>query len=313
MTPLLPRRSLWLAALAALAVACTVAEPRTDSAPPVAAPPPTADPAALERARAFQLELDRELREDDRSFLTVVAAYYLAPGEQLKLARFNGSWGPPAKADDAAQLSFEATPEQLLVTGIREATVRETTLIPLGDGDGDGEDSRFAVAISPQSESWRVQIHDRDAELRASFPGVAWFPIDGAVIVTARFEPSPTREGVLLQTSRGLTKTLYVVGEAHFEINGQALSLQAFGYAPTATPNEPLLIPFRDQTSGHQSYAAGRYLELQAPTGTALELDFNRATNPLCAYSEHFNCPVPPRNNTLEVAIRAGAGSPTAH
>jgi uncharacterized protein (DUF1684 family) len=88
--------------------------------------------------------------------------------------------------------------------------------------------------------------------------------------------------------------------------------LQAFGYTPEAAPNEPLLIPFRDTTSGHESYAAGRYLEPNAPQAAELELDFNRATNPLCAYSEHFNCPVPPRFNSLDVPIQAGAMAPEA-
>ncbi|PRQ03145.1 DUF1684 domain-containing protein [Enhygromyxa salina] len=298
MTTLLTRPSLWLAALALVGAACAVAEPAPARAVQGAeSSPDSADTAAIDPARAFQRTYDRELREDDRSFLTVVAAHYLAHGEALELEV------------GAAALRFDATPAQLLMTtnATELASISETTLIPVGD------DGRFAVGISPQSESWRVQVHDRDAELRASFPGVDWFPLDPAVIVSARFEPTPTREPTLLQTSRGLTKTLYVVGVAHFELDGHALSLQALGYAPTPTPDEPLLIPFRDETTGHESYAAGRYLELHAPNGATLELDFNRATNPLCAYSEHFNCPVPPRVNSLAVAIRAGARTPSAH
>jgi hypothetical protein len=88
------------------------------------------------------------------------------------------------------------------------------------------------------------------------------------------------------------------------------LRLQVFAYAAEPTPDEPLLIPFRDATTGHESYGAGRYLEPTLPHEHVLRLDFNRATNPLCAYSEHYNCPMPPRDNTLPVAIRAGARSP---
>ena len=300
----------WLAAMAlGVDIGCTVADTGPAPTPmvePSAAAPMAEPSAALERAQAFQTDYDRELREDDHSFLTVVAAYYLAPGDQLELALVDGAWAP----SDAPQLRFEATPEQLRIhgmPGVDEPDIREATLIPFANDD------RFAFAMSPQSESWRVQIHDRDAELRASFPGVAWFPLDGAAIVDARFEAAPTREATVLQTSRGLSKTLYVVGHAHFELGGQSLSLQAFGYAPDPSPDEPLLIPFRDETSGHRSYAAGRYLELSAPANGQLQLDFNRATNPLCAYSEHFNCPVPPRFNTLGVAIQAGAMAPQGH
>ena len=115
---------------------------------------------------------------------------------------------------------------------------------------------------------------------------------------------------MLLQTSRGVSKTLYVAGTASFALDGMSASLLVFAYSAEPQPGEPMLIPFRDATSGQQSYAAGRYLEPEAPTGPTLTLDFNRATNPLCAYSEHYNCPMPPRFNVLPFAIEAGAAQP---
>jgi uncharacterized protein (DUF1684 family) len=67
-----------------------------------------------------------------------------------------------------------------------------------------------------------------------------------------------------------------------------------------------LFIPFRDATSGKETYASGRYIDLRENTTGMYELDFNRAYNPSCAYSEGFSCPVPPPENTLEVTVRAG-------
>jgi hypothetical protein len=67
-----------------------------------------------------------------------------------------------------------------------------------------------------------------------------------------------------------------------------------------------LFIPFRDATSGSETYAAGRYLELTENTTGIYDLDFNRAYNPYCAYREDYSCPLPPAENTLTVAIRAG-------
>src|SRR5690606_36970614 len=123
------RRTLSLTILAAgIGIACTVADPTQTSAPRSE----PADPAALERARAFQLEYDRALREDDRSFLTVIAAYYFAPGDELKLALVDGIW---AQSDPAA-LHFTATPEQLILhrtDGADDARFSEATLIPAGD------------------------------------------------------------------------------------------------------------------------------------------------------------------------------------
>lgn len=256
---------------------------------------------AAAAARGFQVEYERELRADEHSFLTVVAAHYLAIGQQLQLA-WNGSTWAPAESEG---IRFESTAEALVVERPQgEQRIEERGVI---EADVEG---RFTFTASRQESDWRVFVHDRDAPLRQAFPGIAWFPIDAALIVEARFDARSPREPSVVQTSRGVTKTLYVAGEATFELGGQQHDLLVFGYAPEPAPDEPLLIPFRDKTSGHESYAAGRYLEPTLPAGAALQLDFNRATNPLCAYSEHYNCPVPPRFNTLPVAIRAGALAP---
>jgi uncharacterized protein (DUF1684 family) len=67
-----------------------------------------------------------------------------------------------------------------------------------------------------------------------------------------------------------------------------------------------LFIPFRDATSGQETYGAGRYLDLRENTTGAYELDFNKAYNPYCAYTETYSCPVPPAENTLPIPIPAG-------
>jgi hypothetical protein len=170
---------------------------------------------------------------------------------------------------------------------------------------------RWRLAVSRQDADWRVLVHDRDAEARRRFTGIAWFPIDARLIVEARFELLAIREPQSLQTSRGVTKTLYLAGVYRFELDGRPLALQVFGYGPEPSEGEALLIPFRDQTTGHTSYGAGRYLE---PSGGETVLDFNRATNPLCAYSEHYNCPMPPAFNRLDgFDITAGARAPAGH
>lgn len=249
--------------------------------------------AAVDASREFQRSYDQRLRDDPTSFLTVIAAYYLAPGSR------------PARRTTTvdAELAFEATADALLV-GHGEAQHR------LIDGAKLELDDRHTLSVSRQELDWRVLVHDRQAPLRTRFPGVAWFPVDARFIVEARWRPSSPREPMLLQTSRGVSKTLYVAGEAELELDGVTMTLLVFGYAAEPTPAESMLIPFRDASSGEQTYAAGRYLEIEAPPGATLMLDFNRATNPLCAYSEHYNCPMPPRFNVLPIAITAGAQTP---
>jgi uncharacterized protein (DUF1684 family) len=65
-------------------------------------------------------------------------------------------------------------------------------------------------------------------------------------------------------------------------------------------------MPFRDATSGQETYASGRYIDLKENTSGVYDLDFNRAYNPYCAYNSTFSCPVPPAENVLKVPIRAG-------
>ncbi len=67
-----------------------------------------------------------------------------------------------------------------------------------------------------------------------------------------------------------------------------------------------LFVPFRDATSGVETYTAGRYIDLRENTSGFYDLDFNRAYNPSCAYGQDFSCPIPPEENRLAVPIRAG-------
>jgi uncharacterized protein (DUF1684 family) len=86
---------------------------------------------------------------------------------------------------------------------------------------------------------------------------------------------------------------------------------------PTARPigsgrpgHHPLFVPFSDGTSGHESYGAGRYLDIRAESDGSHVLDINLAYNPYCAYSEAYSCPLPPAENWLPVRIEAGERVP---
>jgi uncharacterized protein (DUF1684 family) len=287
------RRLAWASCLA-LACATTTTESSK----------PTTDPAAqvdVDAARAFQIEYERDLRADGHSFLTVIESHYIGHDGGFELV-----------VADEHTLQFQPSPGELLVSWTGEKTPFSVSIADRGAVEFDRE-GRYSLTVSRQESDWRVLVHDRDAPLRETFPGIVWFPIDPSLIVDAQFEVQATREPSVVQTSRGVTKTLYVAGKATFELDGRPLELTAFAYSSEPAPDEPLLIPFRDETTGHESYTAGRYLEPTLPSGATLRLDFNRATNPLCAYSEHYNCPMPPRYNTLPIAIQAGAKSPPPH
>jgi uncharacterized protein (DUF1684 family) len=108
----------------------------------------------------------------------------------------------------------------------------------------------------------------------------------------------------------GEQKDIYLkYGELDFEIDGKRQSLAL--YQNLRLKNDEryqdyLFIPFKDATNGKTTYGGGRYLDYEIPGSDTVILDFNKAYNPWCVYSHEYSCPIPPEENHLEVAIKAG-------
>ena len=112
--------------------------------------------------------------------------------------------------------------------------------------------------------------------------------------------------------STGTEKKQYrVYGILKFSIHDTAVELQIYQSRSLMTSEkyrEHLFIPFTDKTSGIETYGGGRYIDLNISDiqNTVYVLDFNKAYNPYCAYAAGYNCPIPPKENDLPVAIKAG-------
>ena len=150
------------------------------------------------------------------------------------------------------------------------------------------------------------------AHERQQFQGLRYFEPDPAYRVEAELLRFPAPEVVQLGTTTGRVTQHYRYGEVRFTLGGQACRLTAYksvdahGHGPEH--DHELFLPFRDTTSGQESYGAGRYLEVQedAAGPGRLILDFNLAYSPWCAYSDLYSCVLPPAENRLPVPIRAG-------
>ena len=143
---------------------------------------------------------------------------------------------------------------------------------------------------------------------RDEFLPLSYYPIDEAFAVPAELEPAATRTRLQMPTSTGKLRDYERVGTLKFSIGGERLRLTAFN--EIGAPVSRLFVPFADRTSGSETYAAGRYMELD-PTATGIYLvDFNVAYHPYCYYSTEYDCPYPPAENRLPVAIRAGEKLP---
>lgn len=139
---------------------------------------------------------------------------------------------------------------------------------------------------------------------RPSFNGLAYFEPSLALRFGARLERYQDPEGIMLGTSKGTRQVFNRVGVFEFVIEGKLVRLNAYQSAERDEPS--IFLPFRDSTSGRESYGASRYLDLDVEHDDEYAVDFNYAYNPYCAYSDNYVCPLPPRENWLTVAVRAG-------
>ena len=149
-------------------------------------------------------------------------------------------------------------------------------------------------------------VYDPERPEKRAFEGLLFYPPDRGLAVPATLVRIAEPDEVEMITSLGLKSTFLRYALLRFELDGSKHQLAAFKSTFAGEWSNTLFVPFRDLTSGEETYGAGRYLDLVEPEGEALTLDFNRAYNPLCNYSPAFNCPIPPRENRLDVAIRAG-------
>ena len=135
---------------------------------------------------------------------------------------------------------------------------------------------------------------------RASFSGLHYFEENSGLVLNLSLEIDVPHDKIPMETSTGGQRLYTRAGKIRLTVDG------AEAVANVYEDEHGYFLPFRDSTSTHESYAAGRYLEPEKNPDGTLHVDFNYAYNPYCAYSPHFSCPLPPIENWLKVPIRAG-------
>jgi uncharacterized protein len=145
-------------------------------------------------------------------------------------------------------------------------------------------------------------------EQRSTFEGLAYFEEDPGFVIRAPLETEGVdlTERIVMQTSTGGEQVYRRAGVVRFEVEGEPAQVTLY----SSSDMDDLFLPFRDSTSGKETYGAGRYLEVEPPgrDGT-VTIDLNLAYNPYCAYNPEWSCPIPPGENWLTVPIRAGERS----
>lgn len=172
---------------------------------------------------------------------------------------------------------------------------REPTVVELGT---------LTLQVIERGERVGLRVKDSEAPSRTGFAGIESYPIDPRWRLAARFEPyDPPRE-IEVDDYAGGTQTSTMAGAVVFDVDGATHRLDALD------AGDELFLIFADRTSGDTTYGGGRYLYAAKPApGEPAIVDFNKAYNPPCVFTPYATCPLPPRQNRLDVPIEAGEKS----
>ncbi len=165
---------------------------------------------------------------------------------------------------------------------------------------------RITLAAYPGPDALALIVFDRKRQHILEFKHLFYYPPDLRYALKARLEKFAEPKQVRIVTTRKLEKQFFRYARIHFRLEGREMSLTALKSSLEGPDSAYLFIPFKDATNGHETYEVGRFLDVPEPAAGEFILDLNRCYNPLCNYSPAYNCPLPPLENFLDVAIPAG-------
>ena len=277
------------------------------------APPVTLSPA--ERATVIK-EIEKD-RADTEQWLKSDISSYLATVdrrdfEQKKTLTVGRAAGNDVRVDDPAftahhlrvsvegdQFRVEAVDAAATFTSEKKET-RAAVVKPSAIGVG-----RFQLRLSHQRYP-AIIVFDPQSPRFKEYKGLKYFPPNLALRYELPLTPNPKPETVVIMSTRGNRRQATKVGWFDFSVEGKPARLEAVRLLEPGVGENDLGIFFRDATTGNESYALGRYVDVKKLENGRYLLDFNFAYNPACAFSDHYNCPIPPRENVLSMAVRAG-------
>jgi hypothetical protein len=160
--------------------------------------------------------------------------------------------------------------------------------------------NRLTMFIIQRGPRTGVRLKDTNSPARKDFAGLRYFPIREEYRVKAQWVPYDPPKKITIPNVLGGTSEDVSPGYVEFVLKGRRCRLE-----PVLEGKELFFI-FKDRTAAKETYPAGRFLYTGMPKGGEVILDFNRAINPPCAFTDYATCPLPPRQNHLAVRIEAG-------
>ena len=241
-------------------------------------------------------------RASEHGFLAITGLHFLT-AEPQRFEDAPGAWsatadGPVVELAEGEELSVDAGP-----------LAGRHAFGPIAERDGLNAIAGDAVIeIAKRGGHHIVRPRHPDTAFRAAYPGTPTYLPNPRWVAAARFLPFDTPREVTVGASvEGLQHVYEAPGELEFELRGETFRLTAFnGQAPGS-----FFVLFTDATSGVTTYTANRALSVDAPDASgATSIDFNRAVNLPCAYTDYATCPLPPAENRLPIGVEAGEKTP---
>jgi hypothetical protein len=297
--------------LVAALLAATMSAAAGTPARPVKLAKPAAD-AVVKEIQKDRADTEAWLRADPTSYLATIDRRDFGSKKTLTVGRAADN---DMRIDDAAvsahHLRVAVVGDRFRVEGVDPAArFTKKPGAPEDQRQADVDPSsiqigRFLLRLSHQRFP-AIIVFDPKSPRFKDYKGLKYFPPDLAYRYELPLTPNPKPETVVIMSTRGNQRNATRVGWFDFVVGETPCRLEAVRLLEPGVGENDLGIFFRDATTGKESYPLGRYVDVKKlPNGNFL-LDFNFTYNPACAFSDHYNCPLPPKANTLAVAIRAG-------
>ena len=267
------------------------------------------DPAFVEAEMSWRAERDESMKSET-SWLTIAGLFWLEEGKN--------SFGTGEEVD--IRLPVGSAPEEAGSFGLRDGIVtvfshRSAELTCEGEditrkvlkSDQEGRpdiislnDLRMWVIVRGGRHA--IRLRDFNAPRYTEYTGLDFYEPKGAYKIKGRFIPFDEPQTVTVGTVIGTESEMSSPGYVEFEVKEIPCRLDAFGNAES----KRLFFVFRDGTSGEETYGASRFMGAEIMEDGSVDMNFNRAYNPPCAYTPYATCPLPPLQNNLTVRIEAG-------
>lgn len=276
-----------LALATTLTAGCGLQEKKIDTAAH------TADIQKWQKTRA-----ERLAKED--SWLTLIGLHWLKDGENNVTLTKAGA--PPVRLTRSGATTTLHPDPSMTVDG--KPLTGDTPLLADADEGGPTIVQMGSVRFNviKRGDRYGLRVKDAESEVRTHFKGLEYYPIDPKWRVEARYEAYHPPKKIPITDITGLTSDSIAPGAIVFDLDGKEYRLDPI----LEEGSTDYFIIFRDATSKDTTYPAGRYLYAAPPKDGKMVVDFNKAYNPPCAFTDYATCPLPPLQNRLPVRIEAG-------